>query len=144
MTTPPRADVPIRSVSDLTQRWAEMLEPPIFGARSLWLSWLDDDGRMLPIVIPVDDVPDVPDSRLVAGVVTLHEAVSAEYLRGDGHLAMALCRPGRPEITEDDDEWVEVLYELLSDQIEGTWSLHLAAAGWVSELVGTGPGWPPR
>jgi hypothetical protein len=39
--TPPRADVPIRSADELTQRWAELLEPPIFGARSLWLSWLE-------------------------------------------------------------------------------------------------------
>jgi hypothetical protein len=144
MTTPPRADVPIRSAADLTRRWAELLDPPIFGTRSLWLGWLGDDGRMLSLVVPVDDVPPVPDSRMVSGLLDLHEAVVAEHLRGEGHLAMALCRPGRPEITEDDDEWIEVLSSILDDQIDGTWSLHLAAAGRVSELVGPRLGWPRR
>ena len=60
----------------------------------------------------------------------MHEGISAEHLDGEGHLAMALCRPGRPEITEDDDGWAEALREVLDDgQIDGTWSLHLAAAG---------------
>jgi hypothetical protein len=144
MTTPPRTDVPLRSADDLTRRWAELLEPPIFGARSLWLSWLDDDGRMLPIVVPVDDVPAVPDSKLTSGLLHLHDAVTEEHLRGEGHLAMALCRPGRPEITEDDNEWIEALQAALDDQIDGTWSLHLAAAGHVRELVGPRIGWPRR
>jgi hypothetical protein len=133
--TPPRADVPIRSADELTRRWAELLEPPIFGARSLWLSWLDDGGRMLPLVVPVDDVPRMPDRAMTSGLLHLHDAVAEEHLRGEGHLAMALCRPGQPEITEDDDEWAEELHAALDDQIDGTWSLHLAAAGHVSVLV---------
>jgi hypothetical protein len=42
---------------------------------------------------------------------------------------------GQPEITEDDDEWAEELHAALDDQIDGSWSLHLAAAGHVSVLV---------
>jgi hypothetical protein len=49
---------------------------------------------------------------------------------------MALCRPGRPDITDDDDAWVDALSEVLDDQIDGTWSLHLAAGGTVIPLVG--------
>ena len=56
---------------------------------------------------------------------------------------MALCRPGRPEITEDDDGWLEALQAALDDQIDGTCGL-LAAAGHVSELVGRRGGWPRR
>jgi hypothetical protein len=81
---------------------------------------------------------------MVSGLLGLHDAVVEEHLRGDGHLAMALCRPGRPEITEHDDEWIEVLSSILDEQIDGTWSLHLAAAGRVSELVGPRLGWPRR
>jgi hypothetical protein len=144
MTTPPRTDVPIRSDDDLTRRWAELLEPPVFGARSRWLSWLDDDGRMIPLVVPVDDVPAAPDARLTSGVLYIHAAVTEEHLPGDGHLVMALCRPGGPEVTEDDDAWIEGLQAALDDQIDGTWSLHLAAAGRVSELAGRRGGWPRR
>ena len=134
MTKPPLADVPVRFAAELTDRWAALLDPPIFGARSLWLMWLDD-GRALPVIIPVDDIPRVPDHAMLAGLVSVHEAISDEHLAGDGHLALALCRPGRPEITEDDDCWLEALSEVLDDRIAGTWSLHLAAAGRVTALV---------
>jgi hypothetical protein len=135
MTKPPRADVPIRSASELTDRWAAVLEPPIFGAHSLWLMWLDDDGRMLPVVIPVEDMPRLPDHAVLAGLLSVHEGISAERLGGGGHFALALCRPGRPEITADDDSWVDALSEVLDDRIEGSWSLHLAAGGRVHPLI---------
>jgi hypothetical protein len=134
MTKPPAIDVLIRSAEELTAHWAALLDPPIFGARSLWLMWLDD-GRALPVIIPVDDIPRVPDHAMLAGLASVHEAICDEHVAGHGHLAMALCRPGRPEITEDDDCWLEALSEVLDDRIDGTWSLHLAAAGRVTPLV---------
>ena len=135
MTTPPLIDVPIMTAEELTARWAAMLEPPVFGRRSLWLAWLDDDGFMLPLVVPVDDVPLVPDRSTIFGLLQLHETVADHHLDDDGHLALALCRPGRPEITEDDDAWVGLLSEVLDDQLDATWSLHLAAGGTVLPLI---------
>ena len=135
-TTPPLADVPIRSADDLTARWHLLLNPPVFGARSLWLSWFGSDGRMLPVVVPVDDMPLVPEPAMLMGLVQVHDTITEEHLDGEGHLAMALCRPGDPRITEDDDEWAEALRSVLDDgQIDGTWSLHLAAGGAVVPLV---------
>ena len=136
MTTPPLADVPIRSAAELTDRWTALLDPPTFGARSLWLMWLHDDGRPLPVIIPVEDLPAVPANGMLFGLLGIHDAVSDEHLDGGGHLAMALFRPGRPEITDDDDAWVDALSEVLDDQIDGSWSLHLAAGGTVLPLVG--------
>jgi hypothetical protein len=135
MTKPPLADVPIRSAADLTSRWAAVLDPPIFGARSLWLTWFGADGRMLPVVVPVDDVPEQFDHRMTSGLLHLSDAVTEEHLAGAGHLAMALCRPGGPEVTDDDYEWAEDLRSAVVDQLDGTWSLHLAAGGRVSELL---------
>jgi hypothetical protein len=136
MTKPPLADVPIRTAAELTRRWTTLLDPPVFGARSLWFVWLDADGRMFPVVVPVDGIPHVPDSDTLRGLLRLHDTVTAEHLAGGGHLAMALCRPGPPAITVDDDEWAEALRELLDDgQIDGTWSLHVAAAGAVLPMV---------
>jgi hypothetical protein len=137
MTTPSLDDVPIRTAEELTARWEAMLEPPVFGARALWMTWLADDGRMLKVVVPVDDIPLVPDRGMLEGLLRLHDAVAAEHLAGEGHLAMALCRPGRPSMTEDDEEWAEALHALLDDgQIDGSWSLHLAAGGTVQPLTG--------
>ena len=136
MTTSPLADIPIRSAAELTERWFTVIAPPIFIARSLWLLWLGADGRMLPMVIPIDDVERRPDEGLVAGLLEVHRGIAEQFLDGSGHLALALCRPGRPEMTEDDAAWAKELPTELDDQIEGTWSLHLAAGGQVTELVG--------
>jgi hypothetical protein len=136
MTTPPLTDSPIRSAGELTAHWEAMLAPPVFGARALWLTWVADNGLMLPLVIPVDDIPLVPDRAMRVGLLGLHDMVTHEHLKGEGHLAMALCRPGRAEVTEDDDEWVDFLGDVFDDQIDGTWSLHLAAGGGVLPLVG--------
>ena len=135
MTTSRLAEVPIRSAAELTERWAAVLDPPVFGARSLWMMWLDDDGLMFPIVMPIDDLPRLPDDSMVAGLLAVHDGVSEEHLGGGGHFALALCRPGRPEVTDDDDAWVGVLSEVLDDRLDGGWSLYLAAAGRVSALI---------
>jgi hypothetical protein len=140
MTTSSLAEVPIRSAAELTERWATVLAPPVFGARSLWLLWLDADGRMLPVVVPVDDVDRRPDAALVAGLLEVHGGVAKQFLDGSAHLAMALCRPGAPEVTEDDAAWVAELPVMFGAEVDGTWSLHLAAGGQVIELIGR-PHW---
>lgn len=136
MPKPPLADVPIRSAADLTARWATVLDPPVFGARSLWLAWIADDGRMLPIVVPIDDVPELTDYRLLVGLRDLHGAIVEAHLEGKGHLAMALCRPGPPEITTVDNEWAHDFRNLFDEvHTDSTWSLHLAAGGRVVEVA---------
>ena len=77
MTTPPLAQVPVRSAAELTQRWADLLDPPVFAARSLWLLWLTGDGRSLPLVVPVDDLPAVPDRPTLHTV--LDDAIESRW-----------------------------------------------------------------
>src|SRR3954469_21200760 len=136
MTTPPLAAVPIRSAEELTARWAAMLEPPVFGARSLWLMWLDHEGLTLPVVLPVDDIPPVPQAAMLEGLRQLHLGIAQDRLTRGGHLAMALCRPGQPQATKYDDAWAEGLREALGGlPLAQSWSLHLAAGGSVLPLV---------
>ncbi len=135
VTTPSLTDAPIRSSLALTRRWVEVLRPPVFGRRSLWLTWLDADGRQPPLVVPVDDVPVRPDRRVLAGLLDVHRQVADHLGDADAHLAMALCRPGEPVAAGDDTAWAAALHELLDDALDGTWSLHLAAGGRVESLV---------
>ena len=139
--TPALADVPIRSADELTDRWTVLLNPPVFSARSLWLSWFGSDGRMLPIVIPIDDIPLVPEPAMLMGLRQMHDTVLEEHLDGNGHLAMSLCRPGGPRVRGDDELWIDALRSMLDDgQIDGSWSLHLGAGGEVTALV-EAPSW---
>jgi hypothetical protein len=131
--------IPVRTPAELTQRWADLLEPPVFGARSLWLAWVGADGLMPPLVMPIDELPVAPDRPAVDGLVQLHGAV-VEQIGPGGHLALALCRPGIPRPTESDERWADMLRSTLTARLEETWSLHLAADGEVSPLVD--PPWP--
>jgi hypothetical protein len=133
MTTPPLPAVPVRTADELTARWEALLAPPVFSARSLWLTWLDD-GLMLPVIIPVDDVPAVPDRPLLANVAHVCEAITESHVVGTAHVALALCRPGRPTVTQDDEAWERGLAEAL-ETTSSTWSLHLAAGGEVVPMV---------
>jgi hypothetical protein len=128
-TTPPLADVPIRSAADLTDRWAVVLEPLDFTSRSLCLTWLDHTGRMLPLLMPVDDLPELPDADLIEGLRRVHIGVPNSHLSEGGHFALALCRPGRPEITATDTAWADKLREGLDGMPLPGWSLHVVAGG---------------
>ena|SRR5688500_6040362 len=133
MTNPPLADVPVRTTEELTQRWERLLEPPVFSARSLWLTWLDD-GLLLPVVIPVDNIPAAPDRALLANVARVSESISESHCIGPAHVAIALCRPGRVKVAKDDQAWERGL-RWAFEAIDGTWSLHLAAGGTVVPMV---------
>jgi hypothetical protein len=141
MTTTPLPTSPVTSPVELTARWSGLLDPPVFAARSLWLAWMAPDGLMLPMVLPVDDLPDLPEPRMLAGLRTLHEAVAGTS--GPLHLALALCRPGAPAVDADDVVWSEALRAGLGERVDGTWSLHLAAGGEVTPVVDP-PAWAWR
>ena len=143
MTTTPLPHIPVRSADELTQRWATLLAPPVFGLRSLWVTWLDTGGLMNPVVVPIDGLPMTPNDALLDGLLHLHDTVVESSDCADGHLAMALCRPGTPLITAGDDDWTEALREHLDARTDGTWSLHLAAGGTITRLVPP-PAWPWR
>ena len=134
MPSPELLQTPVRSAVELTARWSDMLEPPVFGARQLWLAWVGDDGVMLPIVTPIDDLPLRPERDVMPGLRSLHEAVAGSQ-PGPVHLAMALCRPGRSAVLPDDAVWAEGLREEVGAHVDGTWSLHLAAGGSVLPIV---------
>jgi hypothetical protein len=67
----------------------------------------------------------------------MHETIAEQ--RDVAHLALALCRPGEAIATEDDEAWAAFLRDGLDDQIDETWSLHLAAGGRVEPLVDAPP-----
>ena len=140
MTSPRLADVPVTTAGALRHRWAQLLEPPYFGARSLRLLWLHADGTALPLVVPIDDLPR-PFARDTAdGLIGLAGALREAGTAGTGHVAMALCRPGHATCTALDRQWADGLGHAAAAVGLADWSLHLAAGGMVVPLVD--PPWP--
>ena len=130
MTKPPLADVPIRTEDDLTRRWEHLLEPPIFGGRSFWMTWIDPGGFMRPPIFRADDFPEVLDPELGENLRRVHIGVAQQQIPGGGRLALALCRPGPPPVTKDDLAMAKSLDEAFDGVPIARWpTLHVAAAG---------------
>ena len=94
------------------------------------MTWIDHDGLMLSMVMPVDDLPLLPDPELLEGLRRVHVGVAQRQLPLGGRLALALCRPGRPQITKNDEVWAQALREAFDGvPIAPYPTLHLAAGG---------------
>jgi hypothetical protein len=136
MTTTPLPEAPVLSPLELTARWSDLLlHPPHFSRRSLWLGWMDADGLMQPTLLPIDDLPDDPDPGLCELLLPMHQMMVESSGTGRLHLATALTRPGGPAVTDDDAAWAEAVRTGLGERVDGSWSLHLAAAGRVTPMV---------
>lgn len=94
-----------------------------FGRRSLWLIFLDEDGRQSDLIVPIDDIPMLPDARDVGAIADLITRVRDEI--GITEVPMLLSRPGPVEMTDGDRLWAAALTEALRDQ-RPRWPIHLA------------------
>ena len=137
MTKPPAADVPIRSAEELTRRWTALLDPPVFGARSLWLTWLRGDGLLLPVVVPVDDIPGVPDAALLGACCRCTTGSHRATWTARVTWRWRCAGPVGPRSPRTTTAGPRRSPRCSTTQIDGTWSLHLAAAG-----RGRAPGGP--
>lgn len=97
--------------------------PGGFGRRSLWLIFLDEDGQQSGLIVPIDDIPMLPDMRDVAAITDLIARIRDDI--GVADVPMLISRPGPSEMTEGDRRWAMALTEALRDQ-HPRWPLHLA------------------
>src|SRR3954462_7118931 len=120
--------MPVSNDTELTERWHALLQldgPP--SRRSLFLTWLRPDGTMVPLLIPVDDVPLEPDRAALANLVELHTSVAESEDVGpdDLHLAMLLERRGPAGLSPDDHAWSSAIEAIVRDGSCIDCSLHV-------------------
>jgi hypothetical protein len=133
-TLPPMdPHAPVITDEDLLQRWRDLMGPGGFGGRSLWLAWFADDGRQLPLVVPVEDVPARPEPLLVRNLVQLVHSTVAD-LSPAAWAAAALSRPGPRQPCEDDRAWGRALRRTAAEARVPLRPLHLATPGHVAVL----------
>src|SRR3954454_6717946 len=125
MTRAPELDAPIRTATDLQVVWQRLMGEDGFGRRSLWLVFLDKHSRLRPPIMPIDDLPVLPDGRVVA---TLARAFTGLHSAGDfTSMALLLSRPGPPEMTDADRSWARALRDAFAAL--SPWPVHLATRG---------------
>jgi hypothetical protein len=107
MPTPPIADTlttPVHTDSDVLYRVEQLIGVTYRFRQSLWLFFLDGNQAPLPVIVPVEDVPDDPDPELVGNFCWIIAEVLAGY-DPEGSAVLTLTRPGRAVPGRGDRIW---------------------------------------
>jgi hypothetical protein len=116
-------DIHIRTERELFAVWQQLMGPGGFGSRTVWVLFLDPDGRCPGVIMPVEDLPPEPDVEFLHGLASVIDGVELP----DGASApMLLSRPGRQGMTGSDRRWAAALREHVPACRR--WPLHLATA----------------
>lgn len=122
---PPDQLSPIRSQDDLHQHWRALMGPLGFSKRTLWITFLDSDAMMTPLITQVEDAPRFPDRRMLDSLMCMVEGVLEQEVTA-GSLALLLSRPGPEAFTESDLAWAQGLFEAAGRNSVPLEPLHLA------------------
>jgi hypothetical protein len=96
MDTPPQ---PVHTDPEVRKRVEQLIEPGVRLRHSLWLFFLDGNDVQLPVIVPIDDVPDDPDPELVGNLCWIIAEVLGD---NEGSVVITLTRPG-PAVTDGPD-----------------------------------------
>lgn len=144
MTARPHPSTRVRSDTELTELWRALLQldgPP--SRRSLFLAWLRTDGTMVPLLIPVEDVPLEPDRAALATLLELHTTVAeSEGVDSAGlHLAMLFERRGPAALSPDDHAWCSAIEAVVRSRSGIDCSVHVGNGRRAVQVLAR-RGWP--
>lgn len=122
-STPPKYKV--NSDDDLGAVWQKLMGRGGFGRRSLWMVFLDGNDETLPVIFPMDDLPDAPEPLLIGSL----RHILDELLATTPAVAVSflLSRPGPDAVTEFDRRWTRTLLDTVPPPTRRG-PMHLATA----------------
>lgn len=95
---------PLLTESDMLGRIRELLAPAVNPAQ-LWVLLLDGVRCQLPLMIPIEDCPDLPEPALLDALAGVLAATIDENADGDGSVLFVRERLGRDRVTAEDHCW---------------------------------------
>jgi hypothetical protein len=131
----PELTAPIRTDAEVLRRVEQIIDPDSRWQRSLWLFFLDRDDMQLPVIAPVDDLPDDPEPEVVERLCW----VIAEVLSGEepgGSVVMSLTRSGPAAVEDTDRVWHDRLRKAASKHAVRIRMMCLATPDGVQPLTG--------
>ncbi len=96
---------PVHDVDDLVRHVAAIV--PTAVRRQLWTLFFDADDVALPLMVPLEGVPDAPDPAALEHYGDALDAVAAEF--GAASVAFVLERPGPGVSSPSDHHWGDAL-----------------------------------
>jgi hypothetical protein len=100
---------PVITDADVLARVDEIIEPAARRERALWLFFFYSDGTQAPVIVPLEDMPELPEEDDTE--VPFHMLRHFYGLNEDDDLSfvLALCRDGALELAESDRRWLRLL-----------------------------------
>jgi len=99
---------PVRGLGDLVRHVEAIV--PVAVRRQLWTLFFDDDDVPLPLMVPLEGIPEVPDTSALDHYGDALAAVATEF--GAGTVAFVLERVGAASSGPSDRRWAEGLRAL--------------------------------
>ena len=117
--TTPDYDIsaPLMTDADVLDRVGSCIGQQSRTDRSLWVMFVDPGGVQLPVLVPIDGVPESPEPGDARAVCHLIAQVLSDAAPG-GSAVISLTRPGTRHVSESDQDWTSTLCAAAAD--EGT------------------------
>ena len=103
------ASTPVITDADVLARVDEIIEPAARPERALWLFFFYSDGTQAPVIVPLDDMPELPeqgDAELAFHMLRHFYGLGDD---DDISFVLTICRDGTLELSESDRRWLRVL-----------------------------------
>jgi len=127
---------PVNTVAELVRHVEAIV--PVAVRRQLWTLFFDGDDVALPLMVPLEGVPETPDLVALAHYGDALAAVTREF--GAATVAFVVERPGASRQRPADLRWLEGLVALADGRPFGVRTVLLCSDEGVSTL---GPGSKP-
>jgi hypothetical protein len=116
----------VRTQSDLDALWRTLMGPLGFGYPRLYVVFIPPDGRCIPHITEVGDLPDLPDSLMIRNLLGICATLLDRTLPMGSRVAFLHARPGRRGISPADRAWGAALLAAADDAFVPVWPVHLA------------------
>lgn len=126
MTSPDGTTPPVRTQADLHRHWRDLIRPLGFATARLYVGFVMPEGEVVPHLIDIDDLPDLPDPELVGNLMGILASVLDRTLPAGARVAVLYARPGRRGVTRADRAWASALLAAARRHDVPLWPVHLA------------------
>lgn len=124
---------PLTTEHDMIERIRALLAPASHPAQ-LWVMMLDGAGRQMPVLIPLDERPKLPDPSLVDGLIGALAELIADREHDGARVLFVVERFGPFGPTNDDHCWAAALTGACARAGVGLAGVFLLSPGGVSLL----------
>ena len=100
---------PLSTDQDVLRRVDRLVDQPSRSNRALWLLFVSSDGVQLPVVVPIDGLPEQPDAQFVGNMCFVIADVLAHQVPG-GTAVVVLARPGGETVDDTDRCWSRTIH----------------------------------